>query len=98
MAIAATFAATLTDPHRGLPHNSVDIVFPEAPSTLLATAAVAASGLGTLVIYTSGRRRTQEIEASRSPPKTELDLAQLGAPIHKTGRPWCGGTLDLGAS
>jgi len=76
MAIAAAFAATLTDPHRGLPHNSADIVFPEVPSTLLATAAIAAGGLGTLVIYTSGRRRTQEIEASHPPPKTQLSTTR----------------------
>jgi hypothetical protein len=72
MAIAATFAAILVGPHRGLPHDSADTVFPELPYTLLATAAVAAGGLGTLVIYTSGRRRTQEIEASHPPPKTEV--------------------------
>jgi hypothetical protein len=70
MAIAATFAAILTGPHRELPLNSADVVFPELPSTLLATAAVAAGGLGTLVIYTSGRLRTQEIQASHPPPKT----------------------------
>jgi hypothetical protein len=55
MAITA-FGATLTDPHRGLPRNSADIVFPELPSTLLATVAITAGGLGTVVIYTSGRR------------------------------------------
>ena len=70
MAIATAFAATLTDPHRGLPHNSADIVIPELPYTLLATVAIAADGLGTVVIYTSGRLRTQEIQASHPPPKT----------------------------
>jgi hypothetical protein len=72
MAIATAFAATLTDPHRGLHRNSADIVFPGLPSTLLATGAIAAGGLGTVVIYTSGRRRTQEIEASHPPPRTEV--------------------------
>ena len=56
IAIAATFAAILVGPHRELPDNSADIVFPELPYTLLATAAVAAGGLGILVIYTNGRR------------------------------------------
>lgn len=72
MAIAATFVATLADPQRGLPDNSAGIVFPELPYTLLATVAIAAGGLGTVVIYTSGRRRTQEIEASHLPPQTEV--------------------------
>ena len=72
MAIATAFVATLTDPYRGLPRNSADIVFPELPSTLLTTAAIAAGGLGTVVIYTTGRRRTEEIEASHPPSKTEV--------------------------
>jgi len=76
MVIAATFAAILAGPHRGLPHDSADTVFPELPYTLLATAAVAAGGLGTLVIYTSGRLRTQEIEASRPAPKTQLSTTR----------------------
>ena len=76
MAIAATFAAILVGPHRELPDNSADIVFPELPYTLLATAAVAAGGLGILVIYTNGRRRTQEIEASHPPPKTEVSATR----------------------
>jgi hypothetical protein len=76
MAMAATFAAILAGPHRGLPHDSADILFPELPYTLLATAAVGAGGLGTLVIYTGGRRRTQEIEASHPPPKTQLSATQ----------------------
>jgi hypothetical protein len=72
MAIAATFAVILAGPHRGLRHNSADILFPELPYTLLATAAVAAGGLGTLVIYIGGRLRTQEIEASRPAPKNQV--------------------------
>jgi hypothetical protein len=75
MAIAATFAATLVDPQRGLPDNSASIAFPELSSTLLATvaiAAIAAGGLGTVVIYASGRLRTQGIEASHPPPQSEV--------------------------
>ena len=72
MAIAATFGAGLTGPRREFPLNSVDIVFPDLPYTLLATAAVAAGGLGTIVIYTSGRLRTQEIQASHPPARTEV--------------------------
>jgi hypothetical protein len=72
MAIAATFVAILAGPHREFPLNSAYTVFPELPYTLLATAAVAAGGLGTVVIYTSGRRRSQEIEASHLPPQTEV--------------------------
>ena len=72
MAIATAFAVTMADPHLGLPHNTADIVFPELRYTLLATAAIAAGGLGTVVIYASGRLRTQGIEASHPPPQSEV--------------------------